>query len=95
MKMTLAAYGLHGLADSHAPRLDSLDICRWSSTDDKCHAIPPGRRSCLHPRITSKALEKSIIMGLGVLEDKHLEHVPGTALLTDMLDSRQHRYHGE
>lgn len=24
-------------------------------------------------------------MGLGVLEDDHLEHVPGTALLTDVL----------
>lgn len=34
-------------------------------------------------------------MGLGVLDDKHLEHVPGTALLTDMLEARQHRYHGE
>jgi hypothetical protein len=34
-------------------------------------------------------------MGLGVLDDKHLEHVPGTALLADMLDARQHRYHGE
>lgn len=26
-------------------------------------------------------------MGLGVLEDDHLEHVPGTALLTDVLDN--------
>lgn len=33
-------------------------------------------------------------MGLGVLDDKHLEHVPGTALLADMLEARQHRYHG-
>ena len=33
-------------------------------------------------------------MGLGVLDDKHLEHVPGTALLADMIDARQHRYHG-
>lgn len=34
-------------------------------------------------------------MGLGVLEDSHLEHVPGTALLADMLDAEQHRYHGK
>ncbi|KAF2188702.1 serine/threonine kinase 16 [Zopfia rhizophila CBS 207.26] len=33
-------------------------------------------------------------MGLGILEDHHLQHVPGTALLTDMLDSQQHQYHG-
>ncbi|KAH8894459.1 MFS general substrate transporter [Thozetella sp. PMI_491] len=29
-------------------------------------------------------------MGLGVLDDKHLEHVPGTALLTDVVDARRH-----
>lgn len=34
------------------------------------------------------------IMGLGVLEDRHLEHVPGTALLADMLNAQEHRYHG-
>jgi hypothetical protein len=28
-------------------------------------------------------------MGLGVLEDSHLEHVPGTALLTDVLEGQQ------
>lgn len=33
-------------------------------------------------------------MGLGVLEDHHLSHVPGTALLADMLDAEQYRYHG-
>jgi len=33
-------------------------------------------------------------MGLGILEDNHLTHVPGTALLADMLDTEQHRYHG-
>ena len=32
-------------------------------------------------------------MGLGVLEDKHLQHVPGTALLADMMGAR-HQYHG-
>lgn len=32
-------------------------------------------------------------MGLGVLEDNHLEHVPGTALLTDVIgaDNQHHR----
>lgn len=33
-------------------------------------------------------------MGLGVLEDHHLQHVPGTALLADMMGT-QHRYHGK
>lgn len=33
-------------------------------------------------------------MGLGVLEDRHLEHVPGTTLLADMIHAQQHRYHG-
>jgi len=27
-------------------------------------------------------------MGLGVLEDKHLEHVPGTAPLAEVLSAR-------
>lgn len=29
-------------------------------------------------------------MGLGVLEDTHLEHVPGTALLTDVISPDHH-----
>ena len=33
-------------------------------------------------------------MGLGILDDRHLEHVPGTALLADMLEARQHHYQG-
>ena len=35
-------------------------------------------------------------MGLGILEDRHLQHVPGTALLADILDRErnQHQYHG-
>ena len=33
-------------------------------------------------------------MGLGILEDKHLDHVPGTALLADMLDTEHHQFHG-
>ncbi|KAF1960645.1 serine/threonine kinase 16 [Byssothecium circinans] len=33
-------------------------------------------------------------MGLGVLEDHHLQHVPGTALLADMIDAQHHQYHG-
>jgi hypothetical protein len=33
-------------------------------------------------------------MGLGVLEDTHLEHVPGTALLTDVISTDQHHRHG-
>ena len=33
-------------------------------------------------------------MGLGVLADKHLEHVPGTALLTDVIDAQRHHHHG-
>ncbi|KAF2877601.1 serine/threonine kinase 16 [Massariosphaeria phaeospora] len=33
-------------------------------------------------------------MGLGILDDHHLEHVPGTALLADMVDAERHRYHG-
>ena len=33
-------------------------------------------------------------MGLGVLDDNHLEHVPGTALLSDVLDSDNHHHHG-
>ncbi|KAI2615331.1 MFS general substrate transporter [Hypoxylon sp. NC1633] len=33
-------------------------------------------------------------MGLGVLEDKHLPHVPGTALLTDVVGSDNHHHHG-
>ncbi|KAK3704992.1 hypothetical protein LTR37_013509 [Vermiconidia calcicola] len=28
-------------------------------------------------------------MGLGVLEDRHLDHVPGTALLTDVVGAEQ------
>ncbi|KAF2661911.1 serine/threonine kinase 16 [Lophiostoma macrostomum CBS 122681] len=32
-------------------------------------------------------------MGLGVLEDTHLQHVPGTALLADLLDEHN-QYHG-
>ncbi|OTA58932.1 MFS general substrate transporter [Hypoxylon sp. EC38] len=34
-------------------------------------------------------------MGLGVLEDKHLSHVPGTALLTDVVGSGNYHRHGE
>ncbi|KAK5759259.1 hypothetical protein LTS12_010582 [Elasticomyces elasticus] len=34
-------------------------------------------------------------MGLGVLEDRHLEHVPGTALLTDSVDANQQHHHGD
>jgi hypothetical protein len=33
-------------------------------------------------------------MGLGVLDDHHLQHVPGTALLADIVQAEQHRYHG-
>jgi hypothetical protein len=34
-------------------------------------------------------------MGLGVLEDHHLQHVPGTALLADIVgDSHERQYHG-
>ncbi|KAI1343852.1 MFS general substrate transporter [Xylariaceae sp. FL0016] len=33
-------------------------------------------------------------MGLGVLEDRHLSHVPGTALLTDIIDADNHHRHG-
>lgn len=34
-------------------------------------------------------------MGLGVLEDKHLSRVPGTALLTDVIGSDSYHRHGE
>ncbi|KAI1391789.1 MFS general substrate transporter [Hypoxylon trugodes] len=34
-------------------------------------------------------------MGLGVLEDKHLAHVPGTALLTDVIGSDNLHHHGK
>jgi len=33
-------------------------------------------------------------MGLGVLDDRHLEHVPGTALLTDVIGADEHHHHG-
>ena len=33
-------------------------------------------------------------MGLGILEDRHLDHVPGTALLADMVDAEHHQFHG-
>ncbi|KAF2102208.1 serine/threonine kinase 16 [Rhizodiscina lignyota] len=33
-------------------------------------------------------------MGLGVLDDHHLEHVPGTALLADVFEAQRHQYHG-
>lgn len=33
-------------------------------------------------------------MGLGVLEDKHLDHVPGTALLTDVVNSDRTHHRG-
>lgn len=33
-------------------------------------------------------------MGLGVLDDKHLEHVPGTALLTDVIEANQQHRRG-
>jgi len=33
-------------------------------------------------------------MGLGVLEDTRLEHVPGTALLTDVVGADHHHHHG-
>lgn len=33
-------------------------------------------------------------MGLGVLEDTHLEHVPGTALLSDVIGSDLRHHHG-
>ncbi|OCT54622.1 cycloheximide resistance protein [Cladophialophora carrionii] len=33
-------------------------------------------------------------MGLGILEDRHLDHVPGTALLSDMMDAEHHQFHG-
>ncbi|KAH9222545.1 major facilitator superfamily domain-containing protein [Leptodontidium sp. 2 PMI_412] len=32
-------------------------------------------------------------MGLGVLDDHHLEQVPGTALLTDVIDANQQHHH--
>ena len=31
-------------------------------------------------------------MGLGVLDDKHLEHVPGTALLAEVEGTDNHRH---
>ena len=34
-------------------------------------------------------------MGLGVLEDSHLEHVPGTALLTDVIGADNQHHHGK
>jgi hypothetical protein len=34
-------------------------------------------------------------MGLGVLDDTHLEHVPGTALLTDVIGADHHHHHGD
>ncbi|KUJ15146.1 MFS general substrate transporter [Mollisia scopiformis] len=33
-------------------------------------------------------------MGLGVLDDTHLEHVPGTALLTDVVGADHQHHHG-
>lgn len=43
-----------------------------------------------------KPRKKNIFdMGLGVLEDKHLSHVPGTALLTDVVGSDNYHSHGE
>jgi len=33
-------------------------------------------------------------MGLGVLDDNHLEHVPGTALLSDVIENDQHHRRG-
>jgi hypothetical protein len=33
-------------------------------------------------------------MGLGILDDHKLEHVPGTALLADMIDAEHHQFHG-
>jgi hypothetical protein len=42
-------------------------------------------------RIFRKNVSK---MGLGVLEDHHLQHVPGTALLADIVEASQHQYHG-
>ncbi|KAF2636832.1 serine/threonine kinase 16 [Massarina eburnea CBS 473.64] len=33
-------------------------------------------------------------MGLGVLDDHHLQHVPGTALLMDVINAQQHQYNG-
>lgn len=34
-------------------------------------------------------------MGLGILDDHHLDHVPGTALLADMIDAEEHQFHGK
>lgn len=34
-------------------------------------------------------------MGLGILDDHHLDHVPGTALLADMIDAQEHQFHGK
>ena len=34
-------------------------------------------------------------MGLGVLDDKSLEHVPGTALPTDVIGIDSHHHHGD
>jgi hypothetical protein len=33
-------------------------------------------------------------MGLGILDDDRLQHVPGTALLADMVTAQEHQYHG-
>jgi hypothetical protein len=33
-------------------------------------------------------------MGLGVLEDHHLEHVPGSSLLADLVRNQEHTFEG-
>lgn len=50
------------------------------------------RSACTSELISDASIEYK--MGLGVLEDHHLQHVPGTALLADMLDAQHHQYHG-
>jgi hypothetical protein len=48
------------------------------------------------PKLPSIDIKNQAKMGLGVLEDTHLEHVPGTALLTDVVDlgDPEHHHHG-
>ncbi|KAI1077829.1 MFS general substrate transporter [Whalleya microplaca] len=54
-----------------------------------------GFASASHPNSESRTNRNVNTMGLGVLEDKHLAHVPGTALLTDVLEAdHEHHHHG-
>jgi hypothetical protein len=69
-----------------------LNKSRLCINEIKSISVLPG--TTLIPKFLAKLSESVDKMGLGVLEDHHLQHVPGTALLADIVEASQHQHRG-